>query len=286
MPDSSNTSNTTLPELIGSKVLAVAAHYRSAKDAHSETRVYVCGAMLRCDNTLSLLLPRGHQLKVGESFTFHLDNRTGVSEYDEQLSLHRLSYKGRVITHSECAAEIDPVEFQVFYGLRIVLEYKEAGYQYPNDYRDDVPPPESPLEVPPIIDQSEHNNKVGVMIIQAIAKPYTRVIAFLSSEDDDIFMTIFPETFKSKVLKRNNLCHVAIDDRASLTFEEAIEWNYSIIEAEAFAIDRKRDLFSTIQQLFILKNPWEAGFFSREDVEMFHLKPKSVVCPTKAPGQL
>lgn len=274
-------SVTTLPELIGTKVLVVAAHYTNA-----DLRVYVCGAIVRFDNTLSLIMPRGHQLQENTLITLHLDNRTGISEYDAELSVYRLSYKGRVKSCSEFGAEIDPIEFQVYYGIGVVLEYKEAGYQYPNDYRDDVPLIQSPLEQPPVTDQSEHSNKVGVLITQAISQPHTTVMAFLSSEDDDIFMITFPETFKSRVLKRDNRCFFAIDNRASYTFEEAIEWNYSIIEAEAFAIDRKRELFSVIQRLFILKNPWEAGFFSREDIEMFHLKPKSVVCPTKAIGQL
>lgn len=274
-------SVTTLPELIGTKVLVVAAHY-----TQSDLRVYVCGALVRFDNTLSLIMPRGHQLEENTLLTLHLDNRTGVSEYDAELSVYRLSYKGRVKSFTEFTAEIEPIEFQVYYGIRAVLEYREEGYQYPSDYREDVPLIQSPLETPPVIDHSEHNNKVGVLITQAISQPHTTVMAFLSSEEDDIFMITFPETFKSKVLKRDNRCYFAIDNRASFTFEEAIEWNYSIIEAEAFAIDRQRELFSAIQQLFILKNPWEAGFFSRDDVEMFHLKPKKVVCPTKAVGQL
>ena len=272
----------TLPELIGSKILVVAAHYFREET----TRVYVCGALVRFDNSLSLIMPRGHQLEQEDRITLHLDNRTGVSEYDEELSVFRLSYKGVVTSIDSNRVEVKPLEFQVFYGIRPVLEFIADNYHYPSDYREDAVIPESPLELPPPIDQSEHNNKVGVLITEAISQPHTTVMAFLSSQQDDIFMITFPNSFKSQVLKRNNHCYFAIDNRATYAFEEAIEWNYSIIEAEAYKISRERELFSAIQELFILKNPWEAGFFGRPDVEMFHLKPKSVVCPTKAVGAL
>ena len=276
-----NLSSSTLPELLGSKVIVVAAHY-----CDSDTRVYVCGAIVRYDNSLTLLLPNGHQLQQGDNITLHLDNRTGISEYDAELSVYRLSYKGIVAEANMDFVEIAPVEFQVFYGISAVLTYQSHDYQYPTDQRPPQALAESSLQSPPEIDQSEHSNKVGVLITKAISQPHTTVMAFLSSTDDDIFMITFPDTFKSKVLKRNNRCFFAIDNRATYTFEKALEWNYSIIEADAFSIGRERALFKDIQQLFILKNPWEAGFFSRPDVEMFHLKPKRVVCPTKAVGAL
>ncbi len=76
----------------------------------------------------------------------------------------------------------------------------------------------------------EHPNKVGVLTTLAAGQPHTTVLAFLSTEDDDIFLISLPNTFKSQVLKREGHCFFTIDERAKFTFEQAIEWNYTIVD--------------------------------------------------------
>ena len=128
-------------------------------------------------------------------------------------------------------------------------------------------------------------NKVGVLITMAGEQPHTTVLAFLSSVDDDIFLITFPETFKSKLLKRNRHCLFAMDERAHYTFEQAIDWNYTIVEGEAFLVEPGSPLFATIREAFITKNPWEMGFFLREDIEMYHIKRKQLICSGSRAGK-
>lgn len=163
---------------------------------------------------------------------------------------------------------------------RIVYKYATDNYQHPVDRRVVQELPITPLTSLPIPDLLEADNKIGVLVTEAINQPHTTVMAFLSSEADDIFFITFPETFKSQLLKKNNYCHFAIDSRAVFTYTQAIEWNYSIIEADAYQIPSTHPLFDPIREAFIQKNPWEVGFFSHPHVELYHLKPRSVICPT------
>lgn len=64
-------------------------------------------------------------------------------------------------------------------------------------------------------------------------QPHTTVMAFLSTQDDDIFIISFPSTFKVQQLQRNPSCCFAIDERANFTFDKAIQWNYTLIDAIA-----------------------------------------------------
>lgn len=269
-----------LSDFIPSPVLAVAATYL---DAGRETDVYICGAQLRADNELELRFARGHRLTPGARVTLHLDNRTGVSEYDAQLRVYRLSYKGQVVRLDDNRVLVRPVEFQVFYGLSVVLEYQQPGYQFPQDARPERALPPTPMTLLPNIDNRERDNKVGVLVTRAEQQPHTTVMAFLSTEADDIFFITFPSTFKSALLKRDNRCLFAIDNRATYAFEQAIEWNYSIISGRAFDVPKESPLFSIVQEAFIAKNPWEVGFFSNPDVEMFHLRAEHLICPAPHP---
>lgn len=175
---------------------------------------------------------------------------------------------------------ITPIQFELWYGNRVVYSYAIDGYHHAIDNRPLKPLPVSPLLSYPIPDLHEAENKIGVLVTQAMGQPHTTVMAFLSSEDDDIFFITFPETFKSQLLKKDNYCHFAIDSRAVFTYTQAIEWNYSIIEADAYQIPNEHLLFEPIREAFIQKNPWEVGFFSHQQVELYHLKPKTVICPT------
>jgi hypothetical protein len=93
-------SPSSLLAFLGSPLLGVAATY--ADPASKETGVYICGVEIHDDDTLLLSFPKGHQLAAGDKITLHLDNRTGVDEYDASLSVYRASYKGRVERVSPC----------------------------------------------------------------------------------------------------------------------------------------------------------------------------------------
>ncbi|MDW6002914.1 hypothetical protein [Vibrio mangrovi] len=271
--------NQPLSEFIGRRVLGVLGTYASLS---KDMDVYICGVEIVHDTRLKVLFPKGHKLTEHELVTLHLDNRTGVSEYDADLNVFRLSYKGMATIISEYEVIIEAVEYQVFYGMSVVKEYRTEGYQYPDDQRNESPLPISPLTNVPAIDDEEHDNKIGVLLTLSEQQPHTTVMAFLSSVDDDIFFITLPSTFKSKLLKRDNRCYFAIDSRATFTFEQAIEWNYSIIRGEVYQIPKTSPVFAPLQELFITKNPWEMGFFSHPEIEMYHLKALRVVCPKKA----
>ncbi|WP_421852859.1 hypothetical protein [Marinomonas sp.] len=269
-------TNVALSDLIGKQVLGVAGTY-SSQD--TEMDVYVCGVNILNDTSLQLIFPNGHQLKPNQKVTIHLDNRTGVSEYDAELKVYRSSFKGMVGSTTQNQAIVNAVEYEVYYGLSVVKSFRADGYEHPIDNRPATDLPHSPLTIAPQIDDSENDNKIGVLMTYAKQQPHSTVMAFLSSVDDDIFFITFPSTFKAKMLSRSNQCYFAIDSRASFTFEEAIEWNYSIIKSDVYEIPKSSPVFVQIQELFIQKNPWEMGFFSHPEVIMYHLKATKVVCP-------
>ena len=67
------------------------------------------------DNTLSVEFPKEHGFSTLQDVTLHLDNRTGVSEYDADLRVFRVSYKGVVRSAAEKRIEIEPREFMLYY---------------------------------------------------------------------------------------------------------------------------------------------------------------------------
>lgn len=269
-------SQSNLRMFIGSPVLGIAASYSSKTD------VYICGVEIRDNDELVLTFPKGHQLTVNDKITLHLDNRTGVDEYDAELKVYRGSYKGIVTKAHGNQVLVKPIKFEIYYGVSIIYHFCEPDYEHPFDNRSLNELPITPLTELPMPDLREAENKIGVLVTQAKSQPHTTVLAFLSSDDDDIFFITFPETFKSKLLKRDHYCHFAIDSRAVFTYTQAIEWNYTIIEADAYQIPQAHPLFEPIREAFVQKNPWEVGFFSHPQVEMYHLKPRKVICPTQA----
>jgi hypothetical protein len=86
-----------LSDLIGKQVLGVAGTYGALEN---EMDVYICGVHILSDTSLALFFPNGHQLKANQKVTVHLDNRTGVSEYDADLKVYRSSFKGIVASTS------------------------------------------------------------------------------------------------------------------------------------------------------------------------------------------
>jgi len=266
-----------LSAFLGSPLLGVAASY--SDQSSLDAKVYICGVDVRIDNSLRLNFTKGHQFQVNDKVTIHLDNRTGISEYDADLHVYRCSYKGLVTQIGVQAVVVTPMEFELWYGNRIALQYSTAEYQHPTDERHEFELPITPLTSLPTSDFREVENKIGVLITRAVSQPHTTVLAFLSSEDDDIFLISLPKTFKSKLLKRDHKCYFAIDSRAVFTFTKQIEWNYTIIAADTYSIPKNHPLFEAIRDAFIQKNPWEVGFFSHPDIEMYHLKANKVICP-------
>lgn len=259
-----------LSDAIGKQALGVASYYLA-----QQLQAAVCCVFVHPNNNLHCAFPSGHQLQAGDLVTIHLDNRTGVSEYDADLSVYRTSYKGRVDRVAHDVIEVSPREFVVYYGNRTALHWQAADYQHPLDPRERRPLPESPLRTVPPMDEAERVNKVGVLITRAMGQPHTTVMAFLSSQQDDIFFITFDESFKMAVLQRDNACMFAIDSRADFTFVNAIHWNYSLIHGEVFHIPRGSALFTPVKELFIEKNPWEVGFFDHPSVKLYHIKPSS-----------
>ncbi|MGY5749345.1 hypothetical protein ACXHQO_23155 [Vibrio antiquarius] len=267
----------SLKELVGSPILTVLGTY----SVGSKMDIYICGVEVNTDTKLKVSLPHGHSLQESQFVTLHLDSRTGVSEYDAELQVNRLSFKGVVKRLSQYDVIIEAVEYQVYYGLRVIKEYRADDYAFPKDSRLSNPLPISPISTLSKIDDGEHDNKIGVLLTFAPDRPHTTVMAFLSTVDDDIFFITFPSTFKGQLLSRDNRCYFAIDNRATFTWENAIEWNYSIISGIVYEVPKNSDVFFQIQELFIRKNPWEVGFFSHPDIQMYHVKAEHVVCPKR-----
>lgn len=270
----------TLERLFGNHILAVAGAYKDV-EISDDMEIAICGVEFLSDTELVLSLPKGHQLLPEQLITIHLDNRTGVSDYDADLKVYRGSFKGKVTNTQAFAVTVEALEYQVFYGITVVKEYRAAGYHFPADVRPVQALPISPLKSLPDIDLEESENKIGVLFSYAMNQPHSTVMAFLSSANDDIFFITFKGTFKEQILKREPQAYFAIDGRATFTFEHAIEWNYSIVAGEVYQIPKGSALFDAVRESFIAKNPWEVGFFSHPDVEMFHLQAGRVICPTQ-----
>lgn len=264
-----------LKQYLGSPVIGVAAAYTVT----GCTRVYIGGVTINADNSLQVYFPKGHHLDNQQLLTLHLDNRTGVDEYDANLHVYRTSYKGRVAQIKGNTVLIEPIHFELIFGNKVVCSFNAETYQHAIDERPDITLPITPLTGLPTPDIREQENKIGVLVSHAEAVPHTTVLAFLSTAEDDIFFISFTDTFKSRVLRKDTRCHFAIDSRAVFTYTNAIEWNYSIVEADAYSVPREHPLYEPVREQFIHKNPWEVGFFMAPNVEMFHLKPRRVILP-------
>jgi len=262
-----------LQDYLGEQLLGVLASYQPQGIVHHIGVVYP-----RRNNALQVFIPKGHALVPGTLATLHLDNRTGVDELDAELRVYRTSYKGRIVHTDDNWVTVEPVEFVLIHGTWAIEEFREKGYLFPADVRPTIDMPPSPLQRLSPVEAKDHHNKVGVLTTLAEGQPHTTVLAFLTSEEDDVFLISMPGTFKSQVLKREPRCFFTIDERAKFTFEQAIEWNYTILETRAHLVPPTSPVYEQIRTAFILKNPWEAAFFMSTELEMFHLQRMAVVC--------
>lgn len=269
-----NTAGTAmaLKDYLGEQLLGVLASYQPKGIVHHIGVVYP-----RRDDQLQVFIPKGHALGPGSRVTLHLDNRTGVDEIDADLRVYRTSYKGRVIHSDESWITLEPIEYMLIHGSRVVDERRAPGYEFPSDTRAAVRLPDSPLEQLGPIQEKEHHNKVGILTTMARDQPHTTVLAFLNTEADDVFVISTPDTFKMQLLQRDPRCFFIIDERAKFTFEQAIEWNYTILETQAHRVPPTSPVYEQVRTAFVLKNPWEAGFFRLDGLEMVHLACKAMV---------
>jgi hypothetical protein len=256
-----------------SRTYSIVSAYRNG-----EIIAQVGGTEIGYDDSLSIFFPKAHDYRVGDAVTVHLDDRTGVEEFDLNLHVYRTSYKGIVSAANPERIVIRPVHYQLFWGTRIVAEFSSPGYRFPTDTRPESALPAIDPRKAFLPDEKERENKLGVWITHAEDRPHTTVMAFLSSTQDDIFLISHSGTFKSACIRRDRRCFFAIDHRANFVFEKAIDWNFTIIRAEADLIPRGTPLFADIQAQFVRKNPWELPFFTDPKVELFHLTPLSLVC--------
>jgi len=241
----------------------------------------VAAVQINNDDSLSLTFRKGHSFTNGQALTVHLDNRTGAESFDADIRVYRSSYKGQVSSTTASEIQVAPVAYQLFYSTRMVGEFRLPGYTYPKETRAELLLEPSTLDKVRLPDSKEHENKLGVLVTRAPERPHTTVMAFLSSDVDDVFLVSHPESFKSHNLHRDGRCCFAIDHRATYLFEKAIEWNFTILDAQALLVPRTSEIFSEIQAQFIEKNPWELVFFSDPAMEMYHLKPLRIQCSWK-----
>ena len=94
-----------LVTFLGKQILGVLAAYQQG-----DIVLHICGVYPQWDNRLRLFFPKGHSLKLGDLATIHLDNRTGVDEFDSSIRVYRASYKGRVISVEDDWAILEPRE--------------------------------------------------------------------------------------------------------------------------------------------------------------------------------
>lgn len=261
-----------LRRFLPSRLVGVCAGYKSGRLVAAVAAVFLAD-----DDRLKLTFPKRNPFAAGEAVTIHLDDRQGSEIYSIELRVHRVSYKGTVLSVQGNEAWLAPGDFELFYGSRIVARFRATGYQHPADGRPGSTLPESPLGAAVLTDENERSNKLGVLITRAPDRPHTTVMAFLNSVADDIFLITQKGTYKYHNLARDPDCAFALDHRASFNFERQVDWNYTIFEARAHRIDPSRPAFRQIQAEFIEKNPWEAAFFSDPQIEMIHLMPRRII---------
>jgi hypothetical protein len=259
-----------LPE----RTYAIAAGYTG-----DEIIAVVAGALIKEDNSIRLIFPKGNPFKAGQKITLHLDNRTGAEAFSAELRVYRCSYKGLMTKAEKDAGLVTPLEYDLHFSDKVPEFFKAPGYEYPLDKRNEKSIEKAKLHEALITDDKEERNKLGVWITKAVDQPHTTVMAFLSSSKDDIFVISHRDSFKSTLIHRDADCCFAIDHRANYVFEKAYDWNYTILKGKVREVPPGSDFFADIQHLFVEKNPWEFAFFTAPNMELFYLSPEKILTP-------
>lgn len=229
------------------------------------------------DGGLGLHFPKTNPFVPGDDVTIHLDDRTGSEIYSIELKVHRCSYKGRIKTSQGLTAELELVQYELFYGSRIFAAEKVKDYTHDPDTRSVKGLDLTRLENLVLSDDGEKSNKLGVLVTRGVSRPHTTVMAFLNTTQDDIFIITMPNTYKYQNLIRDPRSVFAMDHRGTFNFEKQVEWNYTLYETYARRVEKSSSLFSQVQRDFVEKNPWEAAFFQSPEVEMIHLDPLKII---------
>ncbi len=267
-----------LQDFLPNKSYAIVAGYARDKI------VAALGGVVFHDRSIEIFFPKVNPFKEGQKITFHLDNRTGLEEFDIDLRVYRVSVKAIVLKSDATTIFAQPVEYDLKYSNRSVDVFKAENYDFPVDSRPKIALPEANLSKTPTFNDGEKENKLGVLVTHSVDRPHTTVMAFLSSEEDDIYIISHDDSFKSKNIARNGDCVFAIDHRATFNFDRAIDWNYTLIAGDLRKISRTNPLFPFIQSKFVEKNPWEYAFFTDAKVEMYQIKAREIMCPEKLLG--
>lgn len=257
----------TLKAFLGDVFMGVLACYQSGAIVHHMGMVYP-----KRNNQLRVFIPGGHKLGAGAVVTVHLDNRTGVDMLDADLKVYRCSYKGRITQVDEHWALIDPVEFMLVHGFKVVEQWREPGYEFPADERPARALIPSPRQVLGPVEFADHDNKAGVLTTLSKRQPHTTVLAFLSAVDKDVFIISQPDTFKLALLKREPRCYFTIDERASYVVGQAGGWRWRTLEMMAYQLPAGSAMYEQVREAFVQKIPFEAGFFSIPGLEVIHLQ--------------
>lgn len=276
----------SLSDAIHDPVITVVASYAGDDTADPTTapiQLHIGQVWFDEDFRLRLWLPDGHDFRARDLLTLHLDNRTGVDSYDAELQVYRTSYKGQVLQLlNDNRLLIACRDFSLVHGISEVLAHRAPGYAFPADERPLQPLPVTPLTELPQLDPDQRDNKIGVLVTRTAEQPHTTVMAFLSTREDDIFIISFPSTFKVQQLQRNPSCCFAIDERANFTFDKAIQWNYTLIDAIAHEVPVDHPIYEPVKNAFIEKNPWEVAFFDDPNVRLYHLQCQTSFCPARS----
>lgn len=264
-----------LSDFIRTNSFAIVAGYKQGEI------IAALGSIAYRDRLIEIFFPKMNPFETDQKITFHLDNRTGVEEFDSNLKVYRVSVKARVAAKKGRTLLVEPVEFEMKYSNKIIDRLVLPGYAFPADNRKEIRLEEAVLTAGIIPNDTEKENKLGVLITKAVERPHTTVMAFLSSIHDDIFIISHTDSFKSKNINRDDHCVFAIDHRSNYIFEKAIDWNYTLIKGRLRTVSRSNPAFGAIQQQFIEKNPWEYAFFTDPKIEMYYIQPLEIMCPEK-----
>jgi hypothetical protein len=79
-----------LSDFIRTNSFAIVAGYKQGEI------IAALGSIAYRDRLIEIFFPKMNPFETDQKITFHLDNRTGVEEFDSNLKVYRVSVKARV----------------------------------------------------------------------------------------------------------------------------------------------------------------------------------------------